>query len=167
MNPVSLIAALSRNGVIGRNNQLPWRIPEDLRRFRQLTTGHPVLMGRKTYESIVRTLGGPLPGRENIVLTRSLHYQAPGCRVAHSVQAALDQAHEAAGAEEVFVIGGAELYRLLLPVAQHLYLTEIHAEFEGDAWFPPFSAREWRETSREPRQSPQFSYDFVTYERCR
>ncbi|OFZ72118.1 MAG: hypothetical protein A2W04_05070 [Betaproteobacteria bacterium RBG_16_64_9] len=167
MNPVSLIAALSRNRVIGRDKQLPWRLSEDLRRFRELTMGHPVIMGRKTYESILMTLGGPLPGRMNIVVTRSPDYQAPGCRLAASVQSALDRAREAAPGGEVFVVGGAEIYRLALPFADRLYLTEIHADVEGDAWFPALDAEEWRETSREPRESQDFRYDFATYERRR
>ncbi|OGA21578.1 MAG: hypothetical protein A3I01_06375 [Betaproteobacteria bacterium RIFCSPLOWO2_02_FULL_65_24] len=167
MNPVSLIAALSRNRVIGRDKQLPWRLSEDLRRFRELTMGHPVIMGRKTYESILMTLGGPLPGRMNIVVTRSPDYQAPGCRLAASVQSALDRAREAAPGGEVFVVGGAEIYRLALPFADRLYLTEIHADVEGDAWFPALDAEEWRETSRESRESQDFRYDFATYERRR
>jgi dihydrofolate reductase len=165
MKRVSLVAAVARNRVIGRNQKLPWRLPDDLRRFKALTLGHPVIMGRKTHESILMTLGGPLPGRVNIVVTRSPHYRAPGCRLADSVQAALRQADEAAPGHEVFVIGGAEIYRLALPFAHRLYLTEIQADVEGDAWFPTLDRKHWHETAREPRESPDFRYDFAIYER--
>jgi dihydrofolate reductase len=162
---VSVIAALARNGVIGKDNQLPWRLPDDLRRFKELTLGHPVVMGRKTCDSIIQSLGQPLPGRLNIVITRSPSYQAPGCRVVTSFEAAREAARAGPGASEVFVIGGADIYRLALPVARRMYLTEIHADFEGNARFPPFAADEWQETSRDVRRSLSYRYDFVTYER--
>lgn len=162
---VSLIAALARNRVIGKDNQLPWRLPEDLKRFKELTMGHPVIMGRKTCDSILQSLGKPLPGRLNIVITRSRAYQAPGCRVVTSFEEALSTAREGPGANEVFVIGGAEIYRLALPRARRMYLTEIHADFDGNAWFPPFDAEDWRETSRDARAAPTYRYDFVQYER--
>jgi dihydrofolate reductase len=162
---VSLIAALSRNRVIGRDNALPWKLPEDLKRFKALTLGHPVIMGRKTYESILAALGKPLPGRENIVVTRSPDYRAPGCRVVHSLAQALEAARAAPGSDECCVIGGEEIFRLSLPIADRLELTEIHRGYEGDTWFPPYDPAEWQETAREPRESGGLRYDFVTYQR--
>ena len=158
---ICLIAALAANRVIGRNNALPWHLPADLKRFKALTLGHPVLMGRKTHESI----GRPLPGRRNLVITRKRGYIAPGCEVIHSLEQAIAACP---GAEEIFVIGGAELYRESLPRAQRLELTEIQAEFEGDAAFPEFSLAQWRETGREIHRDEagiSFRYDFVRYER--
>lgn len=156
---VALIAAVAANGAIGLRNGLPWRLPDDLRRFKALTLGHPVVMGRRTCESI----GRPLPGRENIVVTRSTEFGAPGCRVVHS----LDEALTAAGdADAVFVIGGGDLYRAALPVAERLLLTEIRRDFPGDAFFPPFDRAAFRETSREPQRAPDgLEYDFVEYVR--
>lgn len=157
---LSLIAAVARNGVIGRDNALPWRLPEDLRHFKAVTLGHPIVMGRKTWES----LGRPLPGRQNIVVTRRTDYDIPtGCTVVNSLAEALDAA---AGTDEVFLIGGADLYAQGLPLADRLYLTEIDADFDGDAWFPDFPRDEWREVSRQrggDESEPGFS--FVTYER--
>jgi dihydrofolate reductase len=162
---VSLVAALSSNRVIGRDNALPWKLSEDLRRFKALTLGHPVVMGRKTYESIIASLGKPLPGRENIVVTRSARYEAPGCRVAHSLDEALEAARAAPGGDLCCVIGGEEIFRLALPLADRMELTEIHRDYEGDAWFPPWRHEEWQETAREPRESGGLRYDFVTYQR--
>jgi dihydrofolate reductase len=156
---ISLLVAIARNGVIGRDNALPWHLPEDLKRFKALTLGHPVIMGRKNYESI----GKPLPGRENIVVTRSAQYAAPGCRVARSLEAALSSA---AGTDEIFVIGGAEIFTLALPLAHRLQVTEIHADVVGDVVFPDYSRGEWREISREPGAGAQgLRYDFVVYAR--
>lgn len=166
MVSLSLIAALARNRVIGRANRLPWHLPEDLKRFRQITWGRPVIMGRKTHQSILQSLGGPLPGRDNIVVTRSAAYSAPGCRVAQSLAGAV----AAVTAPEAFVIGGAQLYAAALPFAARLYLTEIHAEYEGDAFFPAFDRGEWREFSREARaaREPENpAYDFAVYERIK
>jgi len=158
---ICLIAAMAANRVIGRDNALPWRLSADLKRFKALTMGHPVLMGRKTHESI----GKPLPGRRNLVITRNRAYAAPGCEVVHS----LDQALAAcADAQHVYVIGGAELYREALALAQSLELTEIHAEFEGDAWFPQIDPGQWREAAREVHAGGAdvpYRYDFVRYER--
>ena len=158
---VTIIAALSRNGVIGRDNRLPWHISEDLKRFKALTLGHPVIMGRRTYAS----LGRPLPGRDNIVVTRSKDFSAPGCRVVHSVEAALVAA---GGAGEIFVIGGAAIYALALPLADRLQFTEVDAVIDGDAHFPDFNRSAWREVSRAPGSTAgqdSLRYDFVTYER--
>ncbi len=159
MTVLSLIAAMDRRRLIGRDNALPWRLPEDLRHFKATTLGKPVIMGRKTWES----LGRPLPGRRNIVVSRNAAYVADGGETAPSLTAALAQAGDV---EEAFVIGGAELYRQALPLAQRLYLTEIDAEFTGDAWFPDFSADEWREAGREAQVSTDgLAFAFVRYER--
>jgi len=158
---ITIVAALARNRIIGRGGALPWHIPDDLRRFRQLTLGHPVIMGRRTYESI----GRPLPGRDNIVVSRSGRFAAPGCRVAHGLE---DAIAAAAPAARVFVIGGAEIYALALPAADRLELTEIDAEFEGDALFPEYDRAGWLETSRESHAGSgggRPGYDFVTYDR--
>jgi len=158
---VCLIAAMASNRVIGRNNALPWHLPADLKRFKALTMGHPVVMGRKTYESI----GKPLPGRRNLVITRNRAYSAPGCEIVHSLDAAIDACR---GAHEIFIIGGAELYNESLPRAHSLEFTEIQADFEGDAVFPQFPAERWRETAREIHRAAAgvpFRYDFVRYER--
>ncbi len=159
---LSLIAAVARNGVIGRDNRLPWRLPEDLRHFKALTMGHPLIMGRKTWES----LPGRLPGRPHIVVTRNPGYRAEGATVVGSLPAAIEAAGSMAGGGEVFLIGGAELYALALPIADRLYLTEIDADFEGDARFPVWDRAQWRETAREPhRADAGWNYAFVTYER--
>jgi dihydrofolate reductase len=158
---IALIAAMAENRVIGRDNRLPWRLSADLRRFKSLTMGKPVIMGRKTYESI----GKPLPGRSNIVVTRDRGYRAPGCTVVHSFEQALGAA---AGQAEVMVIGGAELYRQSLERAQRIYLTLVKAEVDGDALFPDFEPRQWRELERESHRADeknQYDYDFVTLQR--
>lgn len=143
---VSLIWAMARNRVIGRNNAIPWRLPADMQHFKALTTGHPVIMGRKTCES----LGRPLPNRTNIVVTRDPRFQAAGCLVAGSLDEALALArnHAATDRPEIFVIGGEELYRQTLPLADRLYVTLVETEVEGDAWFPDFDWQEWREVGR-------------------
>ena len=158
---LSLIAALDRNRLIGAGGALPWRLPEDLRHFKALTWGKPVLMGRKTWDS----LGRPLPGRRNIVITRQPGWQAAGAETVHGLEAALALCGEA---PEVMVIGGAEIYRQALPLARRLYLTEIDAAFTGDAWFPERDGRHWRETARETRFTagpPPLTYAFVRYDR--
>ena len=145
---IALICAMARNGVIGNKNMLPWRLPEDLRHFRRTTMGHSIVMGRKTWESI----GGPLPGRANIVVTRQPGYRAEGARVRDSLEAALKLAENIAaidGAEQCFVIGGAELYREALPLAEFFHLTRIHAEVTGDTVLRGFDESEWEELSRE------------------
>ena len=159
---VALIAAVAANGVIGADGRLPWRIPEDLRRFRALTTGHAVIMGRRTWES----LPGALPGRQNIVVTRRRDYAAAGAEIADSFDAALALVRLP---EPVFCIGGGELYRAALPRASALHLTEIARDFAGDAHFPPFAAGDWRETARETHRidGPDgFAYAYVTYTRA-
>ena len=141
---LSLIVAVSRNGVIGLNNQLPWYLPEDLKYFKSVTMGKPIVMGRKTYDSI----GRPLPGRANIVITRDLAWSAPGVEVAQSLDAALalgKAACEAAGAEEIMVIGGEQIYRMCIENADRLYLTQVDAEVEGDAFFPDIDLDAWHQ----------------------
>ena len=156
---VALIAAVAANGTIGLDNRLPWRLPEDLRRFKALTLGHPVVMGRRTWDSI----GRPLPGRTNIVVTRSTRFAAPGALIAHTLDEALAAA---AAADEVFVIGGGDLYRAALPLAHRLLLTEIRRDFAGDAFFPAFDRAAFRETSRQPQPAADgLEYDFVEYQR--
>lgn len=158
---VSVIAALARNRAIGIENRLPWRLPEDLAHFKALTLSHPILMGRKTFES----LGRPLPGRTNIVITRNSGYRRDGCLAADSIAAALALCRDA---DEVFFIGGAELYGQALPLADRLYLTEIQAEVEGDAWFPDYDRTQWREVSRDRRtdEAAGLDYHFVVYDRA-
>ena len=135
----SLVVAIARNGVIGRDNHLPWKLPADLAYFKQVTMGHPVVMGRRTYESI----GKPLPGRLNIVVTRNRSFQAPGCVVVHS----LGDAWKAAGdASEVSIIGGTALFEETLPIADRIHLTEVQADVPGDTYFPGFDRTRWRET---------------------
>jgi dihydrofolate reductase len=159
---IALIAAVAHNGVIGADNQLPWRLPDDMRRFRDLTTGHSVIMGRRTWESI----GKPLPGRQNIVVTSAGAPAVPGVEFASSFDTALAMADRP---EPVFVIGGEALYREALPRADLLYLTEILRDFEGDARFPDFDRARWRETSRTAHSSLDtaggLAYHFVSYER--
>lgn len=158
---ITLIAAVARNRVIGAGNALPWRLPEDLKRFKSLTLGHPIIMGRKTWES----LGRPLPGRANIVISRSADLVAPGCVVVGSLEASVAMA-ESAGADEAFIIGGAEIYAHALPVAHRLQLTEIDHDFAGDAYFPAVDPAQWSETARELHHAEAgFDYSFVTYER--
>lgn len=155
---LSLIAAMDREGLIGRGNQLPWRLPADLRRFRQLTLDRPILMGRRTWES----LPGLLPRRRHIILTRDANYCAHGCEVVHSPEAALAAAE---GAPEVLVIGGAQLYQLMLGHAQRLYLTLIEASFTGDTYFPSWEPAEWWEMDREAHGADSenpYPYTFLT-----
>ncbi|HEY9103935.1 dihydrofolate reductase [Chitinimonas sp.] len=155
---LSLIAALARNHTVGINNTLPWHLPDDLKYFKATTSGHPIIMGRKTYDSI----GRPLPNRHNIVVTRDLSWCAEGVTVVHSIADALRAAGEV---DEVFLIGGATLYAEALPHADRLYLTEIEAEVEGDAFFPAWPREQFRELRRESRVGPEFAYSFVVYER--
>lgn len=161
---ISLIAAMDKNRVIGQNGRLPWRLPADMRRFVELTLGKPVIMGRKTYESIPPKFK-PLHGRTNIILTHNLDYDAPGCFVAHTIEEALAAAD---GAPEVMVIGGAAVYEQFLPRADRLYLTIIDAAFDGDATFPPYDHSAWTITAREvhePDEKNPYPYEFLTLEK--
>ncbi|MGH2537668.1 MAG: type 3 dihydrofolate reductase [Candidatus Promineifilaceae bacterium] len=158
---ISLIAALDRNRVIGREGAMPWRLPADLRRFKKITLGKPLIMGRKTHQAI----GRPLSGRLNIVLTRSRSFTTPGCVVVHSLEQALAAA---GGAAEVIGIGGGEVYRHMLPLAGRIYLTFVEGEFEGDATFPAWDPAEWRAIEQEsvPADAQNaYATEFVVLER--
>jgi len=155
---------VAENGVIGRQNALPWRLPTDLRRFKALTMGHPVIMGRKTWDSIRK----PLPGRRNIVVTRNAAFQPAGAERAGSLEAALTAAANGPGGSEVFVVGGAEIYRLALPLADRIHLTLVRARPEGDAYFPLPDEQRWRLVSSEsvPKgEGNEFAMEFRLYER--
>ncbi|WP_138379410.1 type 3 dihydrofolate reductase [Luteithermobacter gelatinilyticus] len=164
---VSLIVAMARNRVIGKDNAMPWHIPSDLKYFKEQTLGKPVIMGRKTFQSI----GGPLPGRPNIVITRNTAFAPEGVIVAHDLDMALEVATnlaEAKGIDEVMVIGGAEIYELTLPLADRLYLTRVEAEPEGDAYFPEIDPREWIERSRKECKAGEkdsCDYSFIVLDR--
>src|SRR3989344_3873209 len=176
---ISIIAALAENRVIGVNNTLPWRLPNDLKHFRRLTTGHAIILGRKNYESI----GKPLPERTNIVITRNRDFHADGCLIAHSLDEALALASATAPGvalpppslaskndPEIFVIGGAEIYRAALARTNRLYLTRVHATIAGDTHFPEFDETEWREISRERHKRDErhaYAYSFVVLERIK
>lgn len=158
---LSLIWAMSENRVIGRDNALPWHLPADLKYFRRITSGHPIIMGRKNYESI----GRPLPNRQNIVVSRRHDYVAPGCVVVHSVDHALEVAD---AAKEIFIIGGASLYTATLDRAERLYLTQIHAQVDGDVLFPDFDRQAWREVWREDHAADAqhaHNFSFIVLER--
>ena len=158
---ISIIAAMDRNRLIGSHNRLPWRLPADLAHFKKITMGKPVVMGRRTFDSI----GKPLPGRTNIVLTRSPGFAAEGVLVADSLESAVRQGGQAA---ELMVIGGGEVYAQALPMAQRLYLTLVEAAFDGDAWFPEIDPAQWREVERDwhsaDPQNPH-DYSFITLEK--
>lgn len=159
---LTIVAAVAKNRVIGAGNALPWRLPEDLRRFKALTLGHPIVMGRKTWDS----LGRPLPGRTHIVVSRDARLRAAGAERACSLDEAIARATTAPGSEEIFIIGGAEIYRQALPLAQRMQITEIDRDFDGDVFFPPFDPREWIEKGRERHRSETgLDYAFITYER--
>ena len=164
---IALIAAVARNGVIGRDNALVWREPQDQQHFRALTLGCPVLMGRRTWESLPARFR-PLPGRRNVVITRQAGYAAPGAETAPGLAQALALiGHRPADAAPVFVIGGAELYAAALPLADRLELTEIHADLDGDTCFPPFDRTAFLETRREPRTAADGTrFYFVSYRRA-
>lgn len=162
---ITLILARARNGVIGRDNAMPWKIPGEQAFFKRVTMGHPIAMGRKTWESILASAGRPLPGRRSIVVTRNPAYAAAGAEVVDSVAAAVALC---AQAPELFVIGGAELYRAALPSAHRMIITAIDADFDGDTFLPAPDPQVWRETAREPLPAlapRDFAVEFVTYER--
>jgi dihydrofolate reductase len=167
---LAMIAAQSQNRVIGNNNKLPWYLPEDLKYFKRVTLGKPIIMGRKTFESI----GRPLPGRTNIIITRNPDWthDGAGVRVVHSLQQAIELAESLAlvnGFEESLVIGGAEIYALALPQADRLYLTQVHAEVQGDAHFPPLDPTQWQEMAREDFSAIEpnpYDYSFIVLDRA-
>lgn len=161
---LSILVAMARNRIIGRNNQLPWYLPADLKHFKTLTMGQVIVMGRKTYESI----GRPLPGRVNIIITRQTDYKALGAIVVNSIEDALRIGKETGtAANENFIIGGEELYRQVLKICQRMYVTEIQKDFEGDTSFPVFDPNDWEETQREKHfsESNQMEYHFVILDR--
>lgn len=160
---LSAILAMDENRLIGKNNQLPWHLPADLKHFKTLTLGKPILMGRKTYESI----GKPLPKRINIVMTRDENFTAPGCIVVHSIQDALQFA-AAEQAPEIVVIGGAHIYQQLLPFTQRIYMTIVHHQFEGDTYFPELDRQAWKEIECSHHAADaenHYAYSFLTLER--
>ncbi|CAG0938869.1 dihydrofolate reductase [Gallionellaceae bacterium] len=160
---LSILVAMASNRTIGINNTLPWRCPEDLKHFKALTMGHHMIMGRKTFDSI----GKPLPGRTTVVVTRNRELKIEGCIIAHSLEEAIAAC---AGDEEIFIVGGGELYAQALPLADTLYITEIRQDVAGDAHFPEFDKNTWQEAARERRSQtePQpLDYHFVTYRRKR
>lgn len=149
---------MSRNRVIGKNNALPWKLPEDMKRFKEITSGKPVIMGRKTFESI----GKPLPKRTNIIITRDKNYRQHGCIIVNSAEEASKAAE---GNEEIMIIGGEQIFREFLPLADKMYLTFIDGDFEGDAYFPEYNKNEWKEVNREEHKSDGLKYSFVDLER--
>lgn len=155
---LSLIVCMAENHVIGNQNKMPWNLPQDLQRFKKLTLGHPILMGRKTHESIGRVL----PGRENIVISRNSEFKSEGVRVFSSLEQGLDFLKKTT--REAFVIGGAEIYRLALPLVDKIYLTIIHQPFEGDAFFPDIPKENFKLVSQEDFTEP-YSFSFLDYER--
>ncbi|WP_438969615.1 type 3 dihydrofolate reductase [Methylophaga sp.] len=160
---VAIIVAMDERGLIGKENDLPWKISADLQYFRRTTMGKPIIMGRNTHESI----GRPLPGRQNIVITSQLDYQAEGCDVVHSIEEALALC---ADAEEIMVMGGASLYQQTLPLTDKLYLTKVHAQLDGDTWFPELIAQDWQLVSSEDHYADdknEFDYSFELYQRLR
>jgi len=157
---IAIIAAVAENGVIGAGNQLPWRLPADLKRFKALTIGHTLVMGRKTFDSI----GRPLPGRTTIVVTRDRGWTREGVTVVHSLDDALSRAQGAASAD-VFIAGGGEIYAQAMTRADRLYLTHVKERFDGDAWFPTIDPKVWRAVEREPHDEGPLHFEFVTYSR--
>jgi dihydrofolate reductase len=156
---ISFVVAMDQNKAIGKDNDLPWYLPNDLKHFKKTTMGKPIVMGRKTYESI----GKPLPGRENIVVTRDTGYQAEGTTVVHSVEEVLQ-----VDAEEICVIGGNEIFKLFFSSADRLYITEIHHSFDADTYFPEFDYTEWKEVSRTPGivdEKNKYPHEFVVFEK--
>lgn len=164
---ISIIAALGKNNCIGKNNSLPWNLPADLQHFKDLTKGKPIVMGSRTFESI----GKPLPQRENIVLTKDPAYQAPGCKITHSIEQAIQLAEQSEMGRvsgEVMICGGESVYKQFLTVARRMYLTFIDGDFDGDAYFPEFDKTEWKETQREAHQADEqnpYDYTFVIFEK--
>lgn len=158
---LSLIVAIAQNNIIGKDNKLVWHLPADMRFFRNTTMGHALIMGRKTFESF----GKPLPGRKSIVITRQKDWQHEGVTVVHSLQEAIGSAP---GDEEVFIIGGADIYRQAMPFCQKMYITIIHFDFEGDTYFPPVDFSQWKLISDEmhlPDEKNHYSYSFRIFER--
>lgn len=158
---ISIVVAMSSNAVIGRNGDLPWHLSADLKHFKSITMGKPVVMGRKTHESI----GRPLPGRENIILTRDNNYKAEGCTIINNLNGISSRF---SAAEEIMIVGGSQLYAETLAAAKKLFITEVHAELAGDTYFPDFDRGQWREIERQDCKADEkndFDYSFVVLER--
>jgi len=161
---LSLIWAMDEQGLIGVNNKLPWKLPADMAWFRKNTLGKPILMGRKTFDSI----GKPLPKRHNFILTTQVQLHIDGCSVVHDIGAAMQEAESLSQGEELMVIGGAEVYRLCLPQASRLYVTRIHEQFEGDAWFPEIDWSDWQLVSSQEYEADaenSHAYGLMVYQR--
>jgi dihydrofolate reductase len=158
---ISFIVAVSENNVIGLNGKMPWHIPQDLRHFKNKTLNHTVVMGRKTFDAI----GHPLNDRKNIILTSDTNLFAAGCIVTHTVEQCLDLLKKENG--EIFVIGGTSLFQLFMPYVNKIYLTKIHAKFEGDTFFPELNSSEWIEVNREHHHNQGFSFDFIELKKSR
>ena len=161
MAKVSIVVAIAKNNAIGKDNQLLWHLPKDLKHFKEITSGHTIIMGRKTYDSV----GKPLPNRRNIVITRQ-NINIEGCEVVDSLDAALALC---ANEPEVFIVGGAEIYKQAMQATDRIYLTIVHQNFDGDTYFPEIKADEWKESQREdyqPDEKHQFAYSFITLERA-
>ena len=156
---ISFLVAVARNGVIGRDNKLPWHLPAELKRFKEISMGKPMLMGRKTYESI----GKPLPHRRNIIITRNADYGAPGIEVAQSLEEAIEMCGDV---PEIVIIGGGEIFKLAMPIADRMYYTVVLADIAGDAYFPEVDWTQWRETAREPGPPSDPPFEFRIYERA-
>ena len=159
---IAIVVAVAENNVIGKDNQLIWHLPADLRFFKNLTMGHPILMGRKTFESI----GKPLPGRTTVIITRQPDFEAPGCIVVNSVDAAISEAQTID--QDVYIIGGAEIYKQALAKTDTIYLTRVHHTFEGDTFFPELDENDWEmisEEKHEPDEKNKYSYSFITLKR--
>ncbi|WP_282126151.1 dihydrofolate reductase [Marinifilum flexuosum] len=158
---LAIIVAASRNNVIGKDNQLIWRLSADLKRFKALTTGHTIIMGRKTFDSI----GKPLPNRTSVIITRQENYKQEGCIVVHSLEEALDVVKDQ---DKVFIIGGGTIYEQAMEKADELYLTLVHKEFEGDTFFPEIKSAQWESITREdcmPDEKNEYPYSFIDYKR--
>ena len=160
---LAIIVATDQQGLIGKENDLPWKLSADLQYFRRVTMGKPIIMGRNTHESI----GRALPGRKNIIVTKNKSYQAEGCKVVNSIPDALLACEQV---EEAMIMGGASLYEQFLPQADRLYLTQVHASLTGDTWFPDWQKNEWSELSREDHQADEkneYAYSFIVYEKLK
>jgi dihydrofolate reductase len=160
---LSIIVAVADNHVIGRDNQLIWHLPKDLKQFKNLTTGHPIIMGRKTFESI----GKPLPNRTSIIISRNTDFVAEGCVVVNSLADAIAEAQKIES-QEAFIIGGAEIYKIAMPISDKIYLTRVYHNFEGDTFFPEIDLNNWQETKREMNEIDDkhlYEFDFVELDR--
>jgi dihydrofolate reductase len=165
---ISIIVAASENNVIGRDGSIPWHLPDDLKYFRKKTEGHPVIMGRKNFESIVKALGKPLPNRENIIVTRESTYEADDCEIASSLEEAIMYGHKDNDKEEIFIIGGGEIYKQAMELSNYLYLTRVHAWIAGDVVFPEIDPEVWEEVEREEHPADtkhKFAFTYITYKR--